>query len=556
MIGSIRKHSAWLWWVIAGLTIISFVVFMGSGPARNGGSSRAVGDYGTIYGHAVTATEFARAQREFYLYYWMRNGQWPNKGAGVSADEMERETYIRLLLSQKAAKLGIVISEDSLVTAASEFLRSLGRNGQSVPMDKFAEQVLTPEGLTVTDLQNFLRDELVVQQMIQSLGLAGALVTPQDAGLIYDRENQEVSAQAVFFSASNYLAQVAVTPTAVAQFYTNYMAAYREPDRVQVNYVVFELSNQLAAAELKIGKTNLDAQVESLFAQHGMDTVPGAKTPAEEKGKIRDALIKQEAATAVRKQANDFANALYAIEPAKPQNLATLAQQKGLTLRTTAPFAANGGPEEFTASAAFVKAAFELTPDEPLAGPLAGADGYYLIALANRLPSAIPSLAEIHDRVVQDYKNRTAVELAQNAGTAFYSMVTKGLAAGQSFAKTAITAGQSPLVLPAFSLSTTELPEIEGRASIGQIKQAAFTAAVGHTSNFVPTADGGFVLFVQELLPINQQLKNQSLPQFIGQVRRARQNEAFNLWLQGEANRELRNTPFFQKQTAGAAKQP
>jgi hypothetical protein len=423
-------------------------------------------------------------------------------------------------------------------------------------MDKFAEQVLTPEGLTAADLQNFLRDELVVQQMIQSLGLAGALVTPQDAGLIYDRENQEISAQAVFFTASNYLAQVAITPAAVAQFYTNYMAAYREPDRVQVNYVFFELSNQLAAAELKIGKTNLDAQVETLFAQHGMDTVPGAKTPTEEKGKIRDALIKQEAAGTVRKLANDFANALYAVEPAKPENLATLAKQKGLTLRATAPFAANLGPSEFGASAAFVKAAFELTADEPLAGPLAGADGYYVIALARQLPSVIPSLDEIRGRVTQDFQNRTAVSLAQQAGANFYNTVSQKLATGQSFAKTAIAAGQSPLVLPAFSLSTTELPEIEGRASIGQIKQAAFTTAVGHAGNFVPTADGGFVLFVQELLPINQQLKNQALPQFIGQVRRARQNEAFNLWLQGEANRELRNTPFFQKQTAGAAKQP
>ena len=556
MIGSIRKHSAWLWWLIAGLTIASFVVFMGSGPARNGGGARAVGDYGTIYGHAVTAAEFARAQREFYIYYWMRNGQWPNKGAAVSAEETERETYVRLLLSQKAAKLGIEINEDSLVTAANEFLRSIGRNGQAVPMDKFAEQVLAPEGLTVADLQNFLREELVVQQMIQSLGLAGALVTPQDAGLIYDREHREISAQAVFFAATNYLAQVGVTPASVGKFYSNYMAAYRQPDRVRVNYVVFELSNQLADAELKIGKTNLDAQVESVFAQHGMDTVPGAKTPAEEKEKIRDALVKQEAAGEIRKQANDFANALYAVEPAKPENLAALAKQKGLALRTTAPFTAEAGPAEFTASAAFVKAAFELTDDEPLAGPIAGADGYYIIALAGKLPSAIPPLDEIRDRVTRDFQNHSAMELARSAGTNFSYTVALALATGQSFAKTAITAGQSPLALPAFSLSTTELPEIEGRAELNQIKQAAFTTAVGHASGFVPTADGGFVLYVQDMLPVNQQSKNQELPQFVGQVRRARQNEAFNLWLQGEANRELRNTPFFQKQTAGAAKQP
>ena len=45
-----------------------------------------------------------------------------------------------------------------------------------------------------------------MQQLIQVLGLSGALVTPQEAGQLYDREHQEVSAQAVFFSASNFRA--------------------------------------------------------------------------------------------------------------------------------------------------------------------------------------------------------------------------------------------------------------------------------------------------------------------------------------------------------------
>ena len=46
MIGTIRKHSKWLWWIIAGLTIISFVVFMGSGPAGRNGGVRSSGGYG------------------------------------------------------------------------------------------------------------------------------------------------------------------------------------------------------------------------------------------------------------------------------------------------------------------------------------------------------------------------------------------------------------------------------------------------------------------------------------------------------------------------------
>ena len=147
--------------------------------------------------------------------------------------------------------------------------------------------------------------------------------------------------------------------------------------------------------------------------------------------------------------------------------------------------------------------------------------------------------------------------LAQRAGTNFYYHAAVQLAAGNSFAKSAVVAGQSPQVLPAFSLSTQELPELGDRASLGQLKQAAFTTPAGHLSNFQPTSDGGFVLFVQQLLPVDAAKKNAELPPFIGQVRRARSNEAFNLWLQGEANRELRDTPFFQKQAAAsAAKQP
>ena len=553
MIGSIRKHSSWLWWIIAGLTIISFVVFMGSGPSKYGNGGRASGNFGTIYGRAITAQDFQRSQAEFYLYYWMRNGQWPDKSPSFSHDDLEREIYIRLLLEQKAHKLGIHVSGDALVAAASDFLRSLGRNGQPVAMDKFVEQVLAPEGLGVTDLQNFLRDELVVQQMIQVLGLPGVLVTPQEAGQLYDREHQEVSAQAVFFAASNYLAQVSLTPAAIAQFYTNNMAAYREPDRVQVSYVFFNVTNYLAAAKAEWAKTNFTEYVNSVYQQYGQSQFPDAKTPEEAKAKISDLLIRDRALKNARQSANDLATAVFAMEPAKPENLATYATQKGLVARTTAPFAANYGPEEFSAPAAFTKAAFQLSADEPFAGPVVGADGVYVLALAGQLPSAIPSLAQIQDRVTRDFRDNEAVALAQHAGTNFYYTAAVQMAAGKTFAQSAVAGGQSPQVLPAFSLSTQELPELGDRASLGQLKQAAFTTPSGRISNFQPTSDGGFVLFVQQMLPVDAAKKNVELPQFLVQVRRARQNEAFNLWLQGEANRELRDTPFFQKQAAASA---
>jgi hypothetical protein len=551
MIGTIRKHVGWLWWLIAGLTIISFVFFMGAGPVRSGPGGSG-GEFGRIYGHQITAQEFAQAKAEVYLYYWAHNGQWPDKSADYSADDLKRDVYIRLLLDQKARQLDIHVGQDALVTAANDFLRSLGRDGQPVDVVKFTEQVLAPEGLSLADFQSFLHDELAVQQMIQTLGLSGALVTPQEASGLYDHSHQEVSAQAVFFAASNYLAQVVVTPAAVAQFYTNEMAVYREPDRVRVDYVAYELTNYLAAAEQTLGVSNLDAQVESVFDQHGMEAVPDAKTPAEAKAKIREYFLQHEELAEAKKAADDFANELFALQPVKPGNLAVLARKKGLAVHRTAPFSEDLGPEEFDAPASFTKAAFQLNADQPFSEIVTGPHAVYLLALADQLPSAIPPLDAIRGRVTVDFRNQSAVALARSAGTNFFVKVSVQMAVGKSFAQAAVANGRTPELLPPFSLSTQELPELGDRATVRELQEAAFTTAPGHISNFQPTDDGGFILFVQQLLPIDQTEKTADLPKFIAQVRRTRTSEAFNRWLQIEANRELRNTPFFQKMQAGA----
>ena len=128
------------------------------------------------------------------------------------------------------------------------------------------------------------------------------------------------------------------------------------------------------------------------------------------------------------------------------------------------------------------------------------------------------------------------------------------MAADRGFASLCVTADLQPQALPAFSLSTQELPELGERTDLNQLKQAVFTTPVGKTSDFEATSDGGFVVYVQSRLPIDQAKMNSDLPQYIVAFRRERQNEAFGQWVNLEANRELRNTPVFQQFKPGAAK--
>ena len=551
MIGSIRKHSKWLWWVVASLTIISFVAWNTS-PGTRYGSGRNAG-YGVLYGKAITHEQFVAAQREFLIYYWMQAGEFPGKNPKFTQQEMDKQTYIRMMLVRKSEALGVHVSQEAMVAGANDILRSLSRNGPVVPMDEFIKRVLTPAGLDAQDFQRMVHDDLAIQQLVQTLGLSGALVPPQEASQLYDREHQEVSAQAVFFSASNYLSQVAVTPAAVGQFYSNYMAvAYRLPDRVQLNYVEWDLTNFLAAVEKT--QTNINSKVESTYLQQGKELVPDAKTPEEAKAKIREMLLRQAAAGIALDKSKAFATELFAMDPVAPENLVTLAKQKDLTVHTTAPFTAAEGPAEFPAPAELVSAAVKLNADSPFGSkPIAGAESVYVFGLARQLPSAVQPLDQIHDQVVRDFQVHEAAFKARTAGTNFYFSTAVQMATGKTFAQAALAAGQAPLALKPFSLSSSAVAETEGLAEPGEIKQAAFTTQPGHVSQFMATAEGGFVLFVQTLLPVNEAEKKDKLPGYLSQIRRAQEGDAFNLWLQTEANRELRDTPIYAEMT-GAAK--
>ena len=543
-----RKHR-WLLVVVFTITCATFL-YWGAAPASRNGGAGGNGDYGSLYGRKITQQEYINARNEFELFYWFRNNEWPKESEGSG---FGRANLFRLMLTQKARTLGIYVTDQAAAAAASDMLRSIGRNGQTVPIEAFVKQVLQPENLTAEDFERFARTDVVIQQLVQTLGLTGVLVTPQEAAAAYQRDHQEVSAQIVFLSASNFVSQVAVTPAAVAQFYTNYLAQYRLPDRVQVNYVEFNVTNFLAQSKAEWARTNLEDNVDAMFQQYGMGEFPDAKTPDEAKTKIRDLLIRQRALADARAQANDFATAVFDLNPLQPDNLATVAKQKGLTVRLTAPFDSYG-PAEFHSSEAFVKAAFALTSDDPLAGPVPGTTSVYVIALAKQLPSEIPSLDQIRDRVTQDYRMMQATMIAQRVGTNFAPALAAQMMAGHSFASACIAAGLQPETLPPFSLSTQELPELGSRAGLPQVKQAAFSTPAGHASGFEETEDGGFIAYVQSRLPVDSTTMSADLPRFTAGLRRARESEAFNQWVQAEANRQLRTTRVFTQQAAAGAK--
>jgi hypothetical protein len=547
MFGTIRKHQTWLWAIIITLTIISFVIFFSPNAKIN--SARGNIDYGRVNGDPVSRAEFEQAQREVELRWFMMSGRWPTDDRSSGYDPI-RETYQWLFLVQKMEELGINVNPETAGQFAQQMVRSLDRNATPAT---FVKQALEPRGLRMLDFERYVRRYLGIQELISTMGMGGRLVTPQEAKNLYARERQDLEVEAVFFLATNFLSTVTVTPQALAEHYTNNLAAYRIPEKIQINYVTFGVSNYLAQAEKLV--TNLASLVNDYGLQKSAGNAftndfPEAKTIEEAKAKYREAILKGQALLEARRAANAFASPLFDMEPVKGENLLTMAKQQGLEVKTSAPFSRSEIPAELDLDRDFLKAASRLSVAEPFMQPMINREGVYIIALSKVIPSEVPSLEQVRTQVEADYKNAQALTKARLQGQTFYTTLDAALKQGKTFAATAVEAGHKPIKLEPFSRGTEAVPSAEPYISLDQLKQLAYSTEVGKASPFQPTQAGGAVLFVRSKLPINEAKMNEEMPRFMTYIRQQRQQEVFNAWFSEEAKRGLAETPLARPEPA------
>ncbi len=531
MFGTIRRHQAWLWWVIGGITVISFLIL---GPSScvdlrlgAGGASR----FGTIGDRPITQDEFEKAQREVLLRYLLTTGHLPDSKADLN---LPHETYLRLFLIEKEKQLGIQISPASLAEYARQHL--IG----NMAMDTLESQFLKPAKLDENDFERFATHEYGMQQLVAVAGLSGKLVTPGEAETLYRQEHTDVACSMIMLSTSNYLPAVSVTNPAVLAFYTNRMAAYREPAQMDVSYVKFNVTNYWAETVKSI--SNLDAIVDAQVKKAGTNLFGHAKTPEESRAAIKDFLVRTNALKLAYRAASDFGAELDNMQPKKPENLETLAKQKGLTVQTTGPFDDVQGPKDLDVYYDFSQRAFQLTPEEPFGLTRPQQDGVYVLAFKKLIPASIPRFASVSNKVLADFRAVQASFIVQQVATNAYYTLTNGLGQGKTFTVLAAQLGLKTESLPPFSLSTQKLPEdLEARVSLGALRNAAFSTEVGSVSRPGRAENGAFLLYVEKKLPVDEAKLKTELPGFLGYMRQARESDAFNQW----CNAQIRQDPAF-----------
>lgn len=545
MFQHIRRHQKWLWIVISGAVIISFVWYFGPSQraARNagGGGNSTVG---SIDGHPISYLTFANTRKEAVLQYLFSYGEWPvDNEVTRQLKPIERETRTRLLLLDRIKDYDIHVSEKDVADwIATVFQDRDTKQFHKEFYDRFVAQ-LPAKGLNAEDFRRYAEHQVAIAQLAAVAGASGKLVTPQEAEQEFREAHEKAESKVALFTSTNYLAKVDMNPTQIARFYTNRAANYRLPERVQVSFVEFPASNYFSNAESHIATlTNLSQEIDAEYAKRGpnfyTDESGKPLAPDAAKTKIRQELKHQTALVEARRAAIDFATDLEKmpiqtnnVNPSA--NLENLAQAKNLKVKVSEPFGQGQEPKDMNVPSQFSRMAFTLSPEEPvITEPVVGEDAVYVVAFKRRIPSELPTLDSVKQQVVEDYRRSEALRLCREAGQAFAASVTNAVAAGKSFDSVAQAAGLQVVSVQPFDRDPKA--PIEGlppQLDASSIRSTVFDLAPAHASGYVPSRDGGYVAYLEKLIPASEEELKRDLPKFAEELRRRGAGEAFNGWL-------------------------
>lgn len=453
MFTTLRKHQRWLMLLIAALTIIAFAFLYNTTNMDRVGTNMVA----RIYGRNVMQVDVEKAVRNYQLS--MALGQFDLvrdlAGQAKTEDEAANNFIWNLMVLQHEAAALDVEPSDRAVLDAVKALPVFQTDGQfdAAKYAAFMQEQLAPRGFTERQLESAIKDSLRLKA-VKDLVETPAFVAAGDISSALQRV-APADVKLVRFNAATIGKNVKVDDDEIAAGFEERKAKLNSPEKRSVRYVTFLLTPQEASAKDK-------ARIEAL----------------------------QKIATAT----GDFAQSL----GDGGKTLADAAAAKGLALKTTPLFAADGaagaGLKETEADvvAAAARVAFRL-PAAPGNFEILqiGDNGYAVIEVAEVQPARPLTLEEARADIRADLiasKRDTAVREA--VGKALPA-IRESLASGKSIDEAAKAAGLKTDEMKGLTVMSQDMD-----AAQRQVAASVMELPAGSLGEFVPAPDGGYVPYV------------------------------------------------------------
>lgn len=494
-----QKHFQWLFLLLLGCTIISFVFitnassgFGSAGPKR---LSRP------FFGYDLEREEDQRRIVDDANYSVFLKAGYPfMQGAQLEQYAMQRIAALAL-----ADQLKLPPPTEAQVSTYVAGLPAFhNEQGQfdATKYQKFGDSLKGNPRFTTADAARVMRDDVRVEALQKLLSGPG-YVLPHEIREELINADSSWTIQVASADYAGFAPEIAVTEDALARFYQENSFRYQVPERRRLSLVEFK------SADFASPGAPTEEQLRAFYNQNparfpapaeaGKDAptlTPGA--PTDDFPKVRaqvEAALREEVSAAnAARAANAVTVALYEATAAnKNVDVAAAVASRGLRPVAVAPFSPETPPAGLEWTQGYFDEISRLGADRRFSDALRTPAGYAVFLWHETLPPYQPGLADVRARVETDFRESEKSKRFAEHGRALKSRLEAALKAGTPFEK---AAADAKLEVTSHANFTFQAPPAGLPAPVFQ---TLLTLPAGSVTDMVRTRENkGLLVYLQE----------------------------------------------------------
>ncbi len=491
--------------VIAVLTI-PFIFYFVKMPD----TGRGPGDLGQIYGRQLSQIEIdanarlgglaqALGMSDFWETLSLR--QPGNGGYGTFAVDL-------IILRHEAERLGLRPSGAEIADVVRKLPVFQGESGFDITkFSDFVRNGLGPRGLGEEHIEQLARDEICLNE-IKELLAAGVTISKDELDETFRRGYDKFFVSVIRFRSADFENGITIKDEDVQKYYDAHKSELKTDEKRKVEFV-------------HLGLTEEPAEYTNLPGPLSQPTYSSASTDRFIQSLIAERI---EALQKLADRATDFTQALLE----KDADFRQAAAKLQLPVNETGEFTAAAPDSKLKADPQLSAAAFKLSAQEPNSDPVQVADGFYILHLVGVTEARPLAIEEAKPKIVEAIKKSRTRELISSKGAEVANQLREAAkSSAASDLQAAIQkAGVKAEKLPPFSLfeeETTKSQDNETNQSkepkseqvsqgkepkneepkneppdLPMIKQAVAFLNAGEISDFVPSAENGFIAILEK----------------------------------------------------------
>ena len=378
-------RNKWIWGVFATIVALAFTVSDISCFSRSAGNEE--NGVGSLNGKPVPIEDYELLRKAVTL-----------ESERERVASPERETWKRLAALETAKKAGIEVP-DSIVRSAIRNDPTF-RDETGAFNKQYYRIILNSRGMSPREYEEIVRRRVAVS-LAEQLASTAAFLAPAVIDNRLKGFTDAFTLRTATLTNSHFRADISLTDEEVRKYFDINQEEYREPERRRVVYSAFKAADFLSEVVVEEDEIQDYYDVNSAnytaFGTNGIETV----RPLEEvRAEIETELAKAASKEAALRRASQFADVFYSTRNAS-LTFEQAAADFGCAAVTSRLFSAEGSPVIYSASPAFVEAAFDLEAEGPerFSDAVDGGEESYVISFFESIPSNIPDFEIVKQRV-------------------------------------------------------------------------------------------------------------------------------------------------------------